>query len=233
MEKTCKICGKLKDIMEFHKKKTSPLGCRNECKDCVNEMQRKKQKTPEDKEKHKIYLKEWRKNHKEYYKSLKRKEYKNKWREDNKEKIAEQSRNYVRKHSKHLREIEKEKRKIRYINNLNNPLFRLKESVRCSVRRSIKYMGYSKKNNTEMILGCSYLEFKIHLESQFEDWMNYDNYGKYNGEFNYGWDIDHIIPISTATTEEEVIKLNHYTNLRPLCSKMNRDIKKNKIQPNK
>ena len=27
-------------------------------------------------------------------------------------------------------------------------------------------------------------------------------------------------------TEEEVLKLNHFTNLQPLCSKMNRDIKR-------
>jgi len=45
--------------------------------------------------------------------------------------------------------------------------------------------------------------------------MNFDNYGKYNGEFNFGWDIDHIIPTSSAKTEEEIIKLNHYTNLKP------------------
>jgi len=52
-------------------------------------------------------------------------------------------------------------------------------------------------------------------------------HGLYNGEFNYGWDIDHIIPISTAKTEDDVYKLNYYTNLQPLCSKINRYIKKN------
>ena len=60
--------------------------------------------------------------------------------------------------------------------------------------------------------------------------MNWDNRGLYNGEFNCGWDIDHIIPISLATTEEELIKLCHYTNLQPLCSKVNRDIKKNNLE---
>jgi cytidylate kinase len=53
------------------------------------------------------------------------------------------------------------------------------------------------------------------------------NRGKYNGTFNFGWDIDHMIPVSTAKTEEDVIRLNHYTNLQPLCSKINRDIKRN------
>ena len=57
--------------------------------------------------------------------------------------------------------------------------------------------------------------------------MTWDNKGLYNGELNHGWDLDHIIPIDTAITEEDVIRLNHYTNLQPLCSKINRDIKKN------
>jgi len=75
-------------------------------------------------------------------------------------------------------------------------------------------------------LGCSFEEFKIYLESKFEDWMTWENKGLYNGYLNYGWDIDHKIPISSATTEEEMIKLNHYTNLQPLCSYTNRYIKR-------
>jgi hypothetical protein len=60
--------------------------------------------------------------------------------------------------------------------------------------------------------------------------MSWENYGKYNGEFNYGWDIDHIIPLSTAKTENDIYHLSHYSNLQPLCSKTNRDIKKDKIE---
>lgn len=60
--------------------------------------------------------------------------------------------------------------------------------------------------------------------------FNKDKYSKdgHNGEKNYGWDIDHIQPLSEAKSKEEIIMLNHYTNLQPLCSKINRDIKKNK-----
>jgi hypothetical protein len=59
--------------------------------------------------------------------------------------------------------------------------------------------------------------------------MTWDNKGLYNKKLNYGWDIDHIIPLSLAKTEEEIIKLNHYTNLQPLCGYTNRYIKVNKI----
>ena len=53
--------------------------------------------------------------------------------------------------------------------------------------------------------------------------------GLYNGELNYGWDIDHIVPSSTSQSENDCLLLNHYTNLQPLCSKVNRDLKINKI----
>jgi hypothetical protein len=34
---------------------------------------------------------------------------------------------------------------------------------------------------------------------------------------NHGeWHLDHIIPISSAETEEDIMLLNHYTNFQPL-----------------
>ena len=39
--------------------------------------------------------------------------------------------------------------------------------------------------------------------------MCWDNYATY-------WAVDHIIPISWAKTEEEVYRLNHYSNFQPL-----------------
>ena len=83
-----------------------------------------------------------------------------------------------------------------------------------------------KNSKTESIIGCSISEFMLYIESKFEPWMTFENRGLYNGEFDYGWDIDHIVPISTANTEDDVVRLNHYSNLQPLCSKINRDIKR-------
>lgn len=59
--------------------------------------------------------------------------------------------------------------------------------------------------------------------------MTWENRGMYNGELNYGWDIDHKIPLATAINEEDIIRLNHYTNLQPLCSYTNRHIKRDTI----
>ena len=69
-------------------------------------------------------------------------------------------------------------------------------------------MGYSKKSRTYDILGIDYEEFKIYIENQFLEGMTWGNHGK--------WHLDHKIPISWGKTEEEVIKLNHYTNFQPL-----------------
>jgi hypothetical protein len=43
--------------------------------------------------------------------------------------------------------------------------------------------------------------------------MSWNNHGLYNGDFDYGWDIDHIIPLSSAKTDDEVIKLRKELNL--------------------
>lgn len=111
---------------------------------------------------------------------------------------------------------------------INDPVYAVKCSIKSLLSVCIK-QGYLRKGmKPNQIIGCTIEELKFHLEKQFESWMNWENYGKYNKELNYGWDIDHIVPLSSAKTEEDVYKLNHYTNLQPLCSRINRDIKKNK-----
>jgi hypothetical protein len=155
------------------------------------------------------------------------------WKKNNKDKIntyKQKNKDKIKIYHKQYQENNKEKIKEYYKERiLNEPLYKLKTIYRRIVTLSIKRKGYTKKTRTYQILGCSYQEFKNHLESKFQPWMSWDNYGKYNGELNYGWDIDHIIPLSSANSEEEMLKLNHYTNLQPLCSYTNRYIKKDKI----
>ena len=67
------------------------------------------------------------------------------------------------------------------------------------------------KNKTYTdVIGCSPEFLKEHLEKQFTVEMSWDNHGL------YGWHIDHITPLSSAKTEDDVHKLCHYTNLQPL-----------------
>jgi 5-methylcytosine-specific restriction endonuclease McrA len=119
------------------------------------------------------------------------------------------------------------KLELHNIKKANDPVYNLKCTIRSSILKSFSRINAKKNNKTVEILGCSYEFLREHIESKFETWMTWDNKGLYNGELNYGWDVDHIIPLDTAVTEEDVIRLNHYTNLQPLCSKINRDIKKN------
>jgi hypothetical protein len=90
----------------------------------------------------------------------------------------------------------------------NDPLFALIGRVRAGIRQSIRKNGYKKNTKTEKILGCTWEEFKSHIEKQFLKGMNWDNISD--------WHIDHIIPLSSAKTEQDIILLNNFTNLRPL-----------------
>lgn len=153
----------------------------------------------------------------------KQKIYHNKNKEKYKEKSKERAKAYYKKNKKKIIEQQNE-----YLRNrrAQDVLFRVSHNLGCSLVKGLSRGGFSKNSRTEVILGCSFVQFKLHIESRWEPWMNWGNYGKYNGELNHGWDLDHIIPTSTATTQEEVERLYHWTNYQPLCSRTNRDIKK-------
>jgi hypothetical protein len=170
--------------------------------------------SPEEKEKLRLEKKEKKRKYlKEYY--LK-----------NKRKISENSREYFQKNKeKRLKQNNDRYKKRR----AEEPIYKLITNLKRNIRAVIVKQRLNKKSKTLVILGCSYQEFKLHLQSQFEPWMNWSNYGLYNGDVNYGWDIDHIMPLSSAKTEEEIIKLNHYANLRPLCSFVNRVVKRDNV----
>ena len=133
-------------------------------------------------------------------------------------------------------EISKAKRERELTNNINtiihkemcldmaNEKFVIKDLVtriRNSIFQGIKNKGYTKDSHTHEILGCSYEQFKQHIERQFTDGMTWENRDR--------WHLDHIIPISYADTKNLVYKLNHYTNFQPLWAADN--IKKSNKMP--
>jgi hypothetical protein len=240
----CFVCKIDKDILEFVKNSKKKNGVLTICKNCFKLKYRK------SKEERKKYYIENSEKWNEYYIDNKEKisDYKKEYRKENLETIKKKQKKYVeinknilkpkwKKYREENRERSKEyssnpENKLRRNNNRNNRkridhLYNITLSIRKVLYSSFKSSGFTKRSNTQQIIGCSFIEFKKYLESKFEPWMTWENKGLYNGELNHGWDIDHIIPTSSAKTEEEVVKLNHYTNLQPLCSKINRDIKKN------
>ncbi len=212
--KKCVRCQKNKALCEYRKCKNNKDGYKGTCKKCLkdDDLTYRKKNNEEIKARAKAYRdtnkeslnktkKEWRKNNPEKAKQ---------WRKNNPERVKE----LARLSAKNFRK--------------NN---KVKVNLRNSIRQILKKKGFTKKSKTVEILGCTFEEFKEHLESKFESWMNWGNYGDPKDgiyEVNKTWDIDHIIPLSSAKTEEDIIKLNRYTNLQPLCSYFNRFIKSDK-----
>ena len=231
--KKCSKCNSEYDFSNFYKDKSSKDGYRFDCKNCAklyrdNNKDYQKEYGKENKDKIRKYGKCRGYNPEEkrkYYLSkkedilIKRKiNYLNN-RESKLKYQKEYQQNNKVKRNKHLSERRK-----------TDDLFRLITNIRNLINNSFYDMNYSKTSRTQEILGCSFEELKSYLELKFEPWMTWKNRGIYNGELNNGWDIDHIIPLSEAISVDDIVKLNHYTNLQPLCSKINRDIKKNNIE---
>ena len=94
-----------------------------------------------------------------------------------------------------------------------DPTFKLIKNTRRRLLRFLESKKLTKRNTTISLIGCSPHELKQHIEHKFVLGMSWENQGK--------WHIDHIIPLSSAKTEEEVYKLCHYSNLQPLWEKDN------------
>lgn len=94
-----------------------------------------------------------------------------------------------------------------------DPVFALSQRIRSLIYIRIYSGGYTKRSKSQEILGCTWDEFKRHIERQFTKGMSWDRLGEIH--------LDHITPVATAKTEEEVIALNHFTNIRPMWAKDN------------
>lgn len=221
--KICSKCGIEKNIDEFRYRKWRDIHYYvSICRDCEKEENRIRalkyhyEHRDEILEKNKEYYNE----HKEEYAARSKK-----YREDNAEKMKEYERKrnkirlqdptylekkrIIRENYKNIRnEQERIKRK-------EDSVYKLKGEIRNMLNISFNRKKIIKNAHTEEILGCSIDDFIKYLLNT------------YKKNYNQEWDgiesvhIDHIIPLSTATTEEEVLKLCHYTNLQLLKAKDN------------
>jgi hypothetical protein len=207
MTKICSKCKVEKELCEFNRKKTSQPELRSECKECNSISSKKYREENKDKElkRHKKYREE----NKEILK-IKYYELHKEYRQNNKDYFKQYNKNYyennLEKIIKYKVEYNKEKRH-------SNPLYNLTCNIRGRISTFLKLKNISKNNKTFGIVGCTPELLKEHLEQKFKDNMSWENYGE--------WHIDHIIPLSSAKTDDEVYKLCHYTNLQPLWAKDN------------
>ena len=95
---------------------------------------------------------------------------------------------------------------------LQKKIGRYMSSTRGLITRAIS--GYEDDSESAELIGCTYVYYMAHLSRQFVKGMSFEN--------KCDWEVDHIIPISSAKTIEEIQVLSKFTNLRPLWRKDNR-----------
>ena len=211
--KYCNKCGRTLPRTEFSKDSSKKDGLRSYCKACAKEQQKAwREKNPEKvREYHKAYREENREKRREckkaHYENNREKylEYQKARRENNPEKERERHKSYREKNPEKVREQQKAYRKKRL---RTDPLFALQLTLRSRTRAAFKNKGFKKGTKTQRMLGCSWEMLKDHIESQFSKGMTWANRGE--------WHVDHIVPLASGRTVEELEKLAHFSNLRPM-----------------
>ena len=149
-----------------------------------------------------VQRRKYRKEHREEYLLSKRKVDK-RYRDTHKEQIKQWKKDNIELIRRERREYHKKRA-------ASDPLYKFEHQIRGAIRASFKRKKYKKNDHTYEIIGLPFDEFYEYLLQTFKD-----NYG-------YEWDgvepvhIDHIIPLTVANSEEEIIKLCYYTNLQLL-----------------
>lgn len=222
--KICTKCEKRKLITKFNRKISCVGGFHCWCKECVSQynieyrkknrsniLQSKKEYYENNKGKILKQMREYREGDKREYRLEQKKKYYKKCCIENPEKI------------KAVQKLKNKKRRSTLKGRLNN-------SLSSAINYSLRIRGLSKNgHHWETLIGYTVNDLMVHLEKQFKDGMNWNNYG-------YGknkWCIDHKKPIVSFffenSKDEEFSKCWSLENLQPLwcienfskCAKLN------------
>lgn len=91
----------------------------------------------------------------------------------------------------------------------DDPSYRMYRNVQRRSGQALKGLSSPSK-----AIGCAHVKLRTHIENQFTVGMTWDNYRQ--------WEVDHIIPLSAANSQDNIIQLCHYKNLQPLWKRENR-----------
>lgn len=242
--KRCTKCKKHKQLNEFNRDNARKDGLRPSCKECKKKWieqnrsvvkalsknwyeknkdhvnQNSNKWYGQNKQKQKYYSMEYRQKN-----TKKLSESKRKWYEKNKDKCREKSKTYYKSNREKIVANIKDRRD-------SDSVFRLRNNISSLIRASIRNGGFRKNTKTMQILGCSFLDFKQYLDMRF-----IERYGILPEDVLKDFDIhvDHIIPVSSALSEEELISLNHFSNLeyRFACENQSKGAKISDQDPQK
>ena len=150
---------------------------------------KKYESKPETKDRKKRNYHVWYNENKDY-----RKVYLKEYREKNTEKIKKTKRDYERNRK------------------ASDPLYKLISNFRTAIYQVLKESNVDKNKHYFDILQYTPESLIKHLESQFENNMNWDNYGE--------WHVDHKLPITSFNIEEmgdeEFMRCWSLDNLQPM-----------------
>ena len=245
---TCYICRKfyLKAYQAQNKEKIRKYKKQYREKNKNNIKIKKKKYAEKNKDHIRNYRSLYYKKNKKHLLKGKKKYYKH-----NRKKILKQRKTYYLKNIQYVKKYHKKyynanQKSIIARNNKyqkkqykNNPIFKLRNNISLLIRLALKEQNNSKNSESiKNFLPYTIEELKRHIESQFEKWMSWNNWGSYKKNIwkddnmaTWVWNIDHIIPQSKLPYDS----MNHpnfyrcwaLDNLRPISAKLN-IIKSNK-----
>ena len=233
MIKECRRCKEKKDFSCFYKRSDGYYT--SNCKSCV--INNAKIRYNEKKDEIKKYKAEYKEKNRdkiiEYmldYNS--RDDVKTrmvKYRQDNKKELRLKEREWHKNNPDKSRAISRK----RSAKQREKVTIRVRANVSRAVNLALKRQGSSKAgDSTFKNLNYTLEDLKIHLENNFESWMNWDNYGLYrpdtwddNDSSTWTWQIDHIICqadlLYDSLSHPNFKKCWDLSNLRPYSSKKN------------
>lgn len=102
------------------------------------------------------------------------------------------------------------RRKRNKVRRKTDPIYKLKRNLRNRLYYALMDRPWKKNTHFSKYIGCAMEELKAHIEKQFQPGMGWHNHT------THGWHLDHVVPLASAKTEQELYKLCHFTNLQPL-----------------